>query len=535
LAVLFAMNLNPGTTGDTGYVSHNVDLIAANPAIAGQKVRINFHEYIPETFTGPAQFDLDGISLACSSNMSQTAARTRDRNEMETEYARIAAGVTAASSEQPAEYDFGEHTRDANGQIAMPVVVSQSAVVPSAAGQIVNGDFETGDLSGWTLANSGSGSFVINNGTYDPPGPDGPLPPYSGSFSALGIQSGPSLLTIYQDVALPADATSAVLRWVDRIRNQGDEFDDPEQEFRVEIRDTGNNLLATLFSTNPGDPLMSGWTERSADISAFAGKTIRVTFTVEDNLYYFNVHLDDIRIESAAPPTSRERYDVYFGMDPCAMEMICEDINQPLCDPTPGPDEVLNAATTYYWQVVAKNDCNEETAGKVWSFTTAGRPPDCSGAFASISELWPPNHKWVDVEILGVVDPDGDPVTITVTGITQDEPVIDAGSGNTAPDGQGVGTSTARLRAERSGLGNGRVYEISFDADDGKGGVCSGSVKVCVPHDRRMANACIDDGQSYDSTATNVLSADFNHDGVINQLDFAIFAGSWLKTYDLDE
>ncbi len=48
---------------------------------------------------------------------------------------------------------------------------------------IVNGGFETGNFSGWTLQNTGSGTFVINNGTYDPASPDGPLPPYDGAYT----------------------------------------------------------------------------------------------------------------------------------------------------------------------------------------------------------------------------------------------------------------------------------------------------------------------------------------------------------------
>jgi hypothetical protein len=57
--------------------------------------------------------------------------------------------------------------------------------------------------------------------------------------------------------------------------------------------------------------------------------------------------------------------------------------------------------------------------------------------------------------------------------------------------------------AERSGTprltGNGRVYEIFFTASDGRGGTCSGSVKVGVPHDQDHRPA-IDDGMRYDST-----------------------------------
>jgi len=39
----------------------------------------------------------------------------------------------------------------------------------------------------------------------------------------------------------------------------------------------------------------------------------------------------------------------------------------------------------------------------------------------------------VDVRILNVKDPDGDSVTIKITGITQDEPVKGLGAGDVAP------------------------------------------------------------------------------------------------------
>lgn len=130
-------------------------------------------------------------------------------------------------------------------------------------------------------------------------------------------------------------------------------------------------------------------------------------------------------------------------------------------------------------------------------------PPDCSNAAPSVAMLWPPNHKFVPITIIGVTDPDGDPVTITIDSIFQDEPVSVQGAGNTAPDGRGVGTDVAEVRAERSGTkkvpGNGRVYHIAFTADDGNGGTCAGTVQVCVPHDE-SGEECVDDGPLYDST-----------------------------------
>ena len=109
-------------------------------------------------------------------------------------------------------------------------------------------------------------------------------------------------------------------------------------------------------------------------------------------------------------------------------------------------------------------------------------PPDCDNAGPSQDILWPPNHKFHSINVVGVTDADGDTVIINIDSISQDEPVNGKGDGNTSPDGQGVGTDTAEVRAERSGTkkapGDGRVYHISFTASDGNGGSCSGEVTV---------------------------------------------------------
>jgi hypothetical protein len=130
---------------------------------------------------------------------------------------------------------------------------------------------------------------------------------------------------------------------------------------------------------------------------------------------------------------------------------------------------------------------------------SVNRPPDCESAYPSIATLWPVNHKFQPIEILGVTDPDGDPVTITITGIKQDEPVNGTGDGNFEPDGYVEG-STAYVRAERDGARNGRVYTISFQASDDKGASCTGSVIVSVPKSMGKGGAAIDDGPMYDST-----------------------------------
>jgi CSLREA domain-containing protein len=120
--------------------------------------------------------------------------------------------------------------------------------------------------------------------------------------------------------------------------------------------------------------------------------------------------------------------------------------------------------------------------------------PDCSHAAASPNLLWPPNHKFVPIQITGVTNPGGGPVTITVTSVFQDEPVTHG------PDATGVGTATASVRAERDGGGDGRVYHISFTATNANGGSCTGAVTVGVPHDQGPNGGPIDEGALYDST-----------------------------------
>lgn len=136
------------------------------------------------------------------------------------------------------------------------------------------------------------------------------------------------------------------------------------------------------------------------------------------------------------------------------------------------------------------------------SAITVNAPPNCDQAIATPGKLWPPNHKFVDVEIEGVTDADQDQISINIDRITQDEPVNGTSSGNTAPDAMGIGSSAVRLRAERDGSGDGRVYQISFTATDTAGNSCSGTVmSSAVMHDQSgKSQSAVDSGQFYDST-----------------------------------
>jgi hypothetical protein len=112
-------------------------------------------------------------------------------------------------------------------------------------------------------------------------------------------------------------------------------------------------------------------------------------------------------------------------------------------------------------------------------------PPVCTHAKTHPQLLWPPDHKLADVKIVGVTDPDSRKVNLTVTQVTQDEPVgcitrrgsrdydedddETRGCRHTTPDAIIHREGHVALRAERREHDNGRVYQITFQADDGAG------------------------------------------------------------------
>jgi hypothetical protein len=138
------------------------------------------------------------------------------------------------------------------------------------------------------------------------------------------------------------------------------------------------------------------------------------------------------------------------------------------------------------------------TATKEW----VNSPPDCSAVTLDKDELWPPNHKLVTINASGATDSDvGDSATLVVDAVTQDEPVNGLGDGDTAQDAvlSSPLSSSVKLRAERAGTRNGRVYRVHYTATDTHGATCTGVATVSVPHDQ--AHAAIDSYPlSYDST-----------------------------------
>jgi hypothetical protein len=120
--------------------------------------------------------------------------------------------------------------------------------------------------------------------------------------------------------------------------------------------------------------------------------------------------------------------------------------------------------------------------------TAPGQPT----VLANASSLWPPNHKMRDVKVtMSASDncsANGAP-TCRVVSITSNEPVNNDGSadGNTEVDWE-IPTNPEgaevwiKLRAERSGNGDGRVYTIHVECTDAAGNKSQSSTTVTVAH-----------------------------------------------------
>ena len=114
--------------------------------------------------------------------------------------------------------------------------------------------------------------------------------------------------------------------------------------------------------------------------------------------------------------------------------------------------------------------------------------------------LWPPNHKYHMVTpammFVSATDACGAPIDISkalVVEVRSDEPDDASGDGRTINDIQVTCPNLVKLRAERMGGGNGRVYTIVYRISTENGVWADVEGKVIVPHDS-SGKMTIDDG-----------------------------------------
>src|SRR6185503_10328450 len=109
-------------------------------------------------------------------------------------------------------------------------------------------------------------------------------------------------------------------------------------------------------------------------------------------------------------------------------------------------------------------------------------PPAIATVSATPSRIMKTNHEMVPVAVtVSASDGCGGPVTCRIVSVASNEPVDGASDGDTAPDWEITGPLTVKLRGERSGQGNGRVYTITVECTDAAGNRSTSTVTVTVP------------------------------------------------------
>ena len=212
--------------------------------------------------------------------------------------------------------------------IALLLLVLGSTRAGAETQLIANGGFEEGggSLLSWTTADQpgSDGGFFPQSGTASPilgdpvPGPPG------GSFAAMTDAEGPGSHVLYQDVVLPAQQLlSATLSFDLFLGNRADEFATPDtldftgvlnQQARVDLVSPtadpfsllAGDVLMELYRTEVGDPAVSGYSTFSFDLapvlSSRPGETVRLRFAEVDNLFSFQLGVDNVSLMVQAIP-----------------------------------------------------------------------------------------------------------------------------------------------------------------------------------------------------------------------------------------
>ena len=153
-----------------------------------------------------------------------------------------------------------------------------------------------------------------------------------------------------------------------------------------------------------------------------------------------------------------------------------------------GPTPTLTLALGAHSILLRVRDNNGGTNDDLVVITIQDTTAPTIAMQVSPATLWPPNHT-MHVVSRGVSASDAcDAAPALVVTVVSDEAENGLGDGDTAPDWSVQQTSPfvfdVSVRAERSGLEDGRVYTIRAAATDGSGNGASSVGTVRVPHNQ---------------------------------------------------
>ncbi len=195
--------------------------------------------------------------------------------------------------------------------------VADAALTPP----VVNGDFETGNLAGWTAINGDldpEAEYPVSLYTGAVSCPTGipgllVLPAPTGTFGACFAQDQVTRHILYQDLALSGNdlCVARFDHWY--FNNFTDwlpgplDLTDSVQMYRVDVVDPAaavdstapGDVLVPVFVPQPGDPLTPGadFVSVEVDLSQFRGQTVRLRFLQANTSQLQSVAIDNVTLE----------------------------------------------------------------------------------------------------------------------------------------------------------------------------------------------------------------------------------------------
>lgn len=195
-------------------------------------------------------------------------------------------------------------------------VASATAALAATVNAVTNGDFETGTLAGWVLSCPASGN--VTAGVLGA----GDLPINSGSNYAFVNTENQASTTcdLYQDVAIPANATAASLTM--RYALTGSNGINATESRQIDITTPANVVLINVqASVNRGVTRAFAPLAAPVDLSAFAGQTVRIraraSNTTTNSTSANIIALDDVVLSVTTPdpiPTLSEWTMIILGL-----------------------------------------------------------------------------------------------------------------------------------------------------------------------------------------------------------------------------